>query len=109
MNAFIENKSLCLSVLFKACVPLSNYIDFKQFEGTEPMIFKLRKAVTPEVFVSPLCCAIIFGASNDQGTACSWRPRKCAWLHLGLAPFHIAVMADSLLKFSIALKVMVQA
>jgi hypothetical protein len=53
MNAFIGNKSLRLSFLFKACVPLWNSIDFKQFEGTEPMILTLRKAVTPEVFVPP--------------------------------------------------------
>jgi hypothetical protein len=60
MNEFIENKSLRLSPLFKACVPLSYSIYLKHSMGTEQMILTLRKGITPEVFVTPLCCAIIF-------------------------------------------------
>lgn len=100
MNAIIENKSLRLTLLVKACVPLSYSIDFKHFEGTEPIILTLRKTVTPEGFVSPLCCAVIFERHQMiKELLVAGAPVNAHGSSLGLAPLHFAAMADSLEGF----------
>lgn len=100
MNTIIENKSLRLTLLLKACVPPSYSIDFKYFESTEPMILMLRKVVNAEVFVSPLCCAIIFQRHQMiKELLLAGAPVNAHGSILRLAPLHFAVMADSLEVF----------
>lgn len=95
MNAIIENKSLRLTLLL-ACVPPSYPIDFKYFESTEPMILVLRAVVNAEVFVSPLCCAIIFQRHQMiKELLLAGAPVNAHGSSLGLLPLHFAAMADS--------------
>ncbi len=100
MNANIENRSPRLTLVIKACVPLSYSTDFKHLEGTDPIIYALTTTVTPEVFVSPLCCAVVFEKHQMiKELLVAGAPIIAHGSSSGLTPLHFAAMADSLEHF----------